>query len=111
VRGAQARANLADVRQVFSADATQKLGFVPVPGADGKTVLLEICARCHDGRGNPDLAKNHFNVLTLDQLPRPEKDLAIDRINATTAAMRMPPWRVGSLTPDAIAAATAELNR
>jgi len=111
VRGAQARANLADVRQVFSADATQKLGFVPVPGADGKTVLLEICARCHDGRGNPDLAKNHFNVLNLDQLPRAEKDLAIDRINATTTAMRMPPWRVGSLTPDAIAAATAELNR
>src|SRR4029079_98506 len=68
VRGAAARGTLTDVRPVFSADATEKLGFVPAPGADGKTVLLEMCARCHDGRGNPGLAKNQFNVLTLDRL-------------------------------------------
>ncbi|HXU03651.1 MAG TPA: hypothetical protein VN903_21950, partial [Polyangia bacterium] len=111
VHGATARANLLDVRQVFSADATQKLGFVPVAGADGKTVLLEICARCHDGRGNPDIAKNHFDVLKLDQLSRAEKDLAITRLTAPTVGMRMPPWRVGALAPEAIAAATSELQK
>jgi hypothetical protein len=47
-------------------------------------VLLEICARCHDGRGNPALAKNHFDVLKLDQLSRSEKDLAISRLTAPT---------------------------
>ena len=111
VSGGQQRANLLDVRQVFSVDATQKLGFVPVPGADGKTVLLEICARCHDGRGNPDLAKNHFDVLKLEQLSRAEKDLAIGRLTATTSATRMPPWRVGTLTPEAVASATTELRK
>jgi hypothetical protein len=110
-RGAQARASLVDPREVFSADATQKLGFVPVSGADGKTVLLEICARCHDGRGNPALTKNAFDVLKLDQLPRAEKDLAIARITDAKVATRMPPWRVGALTAEAIAAATAELQK
>ena len=58
----------------------QKLSFVPQPGADGKAVLLEMCARCHDGRANPQLGKSRFNVLALDTLPRTEKDLAIARI-------------------------------
>jgi len=111
VRGTQARGSLVDARAVFSADATEKLGFVPVPGADGKTVLLEICARCHDGRGNPALAKNHFDVLKLDQLSRAEKDLAIERLTAASSTTRMPPWRVGALTPDAIAAATSALQK
>ena len=111
VRGTQARGSLVDARAVFSADATEKLGFVSVPGADGKTVLLEICARCHDGRGNPALAKNHFDVLKLDQLSRAEKDLAIERLTAASSTTRMPPWRVGALTPDAIAAATSALQK
>ena len=111
VRGAAARGTLTDVRPVFSADATEKLGFVPAPGADGKTVLLEMCARCHDGRGNPGLAKNQFNVLTLDGLSRAEKDMAIARIGASMTTTRMPPWRVGTLSPDAIVAATAELQK
>ena len=111
VTGAAPRANLLDLRQVFSADAAQKLSFVSQPAADGKAVLLEMCARCHDGRGNPDLAKNNFNVLALEQVPRAEKDVAITRLGAATPAMRMPPWRVGTLTPEAIAAATAELQK
>ncbi|HVY37601.1 MAG TPA: PKD domain-containing protein [Polyangia bacterium] len=110
VRGAAPRAGLADIRDVFSQDATEKLSFVPQPGADGKTVLLQMCARCHDGRGNPQLSKNGFNVRSLDTLPRGEKDLAIARINDTSRA-RMPPWRVGALTADSIRAATAELQK
>jgi MYXO-CTERM domain-containing protein len=110
VRGAAPRGSLLDIRQIFSADAQQKLSFVPEPGADGKTVLLEMCARCHDGRANPQLGKSHFNVLALDSLPRAEKDLAITRIS-DPGPNRMPPWRAGSLTPESIAAATAELQK
>jgi len=110
VRGTAARETLTDVRKVFSADAAEKLSFVPQPGADGKAVLLEMCARCHDGRGNAQLSKNRFNVRKLEELPRAEKDLAIARINEP-AATRMPPWRVGTLTPDAIQAATLELQK
>jgi hypothetical protein len=102
---------LIDVRRVFSDDATEKLSFVPKPGADGKTVLLQMCSRCHDGRGNPALAKNLFDVRRLEEMPRALKDLAIERISASDEAVRMPPWRAGSLTPEAVQAATLELQK
>ncbi len=108
--GVAPRESLLDVRQVFSDDATEKLSFVPRPGADGRAVLLQMCARCHDGRGNPALAKNQFDVLRLDAMSRTAKDHAIERINATDAR-RMPPWRAGNLTPEAMQAAIAELTR
>jgi mono/diheme cytochrome c family protein len=109
-RGTAARETLLDLRQVFSADAGEKLSFVPKAGADGRTVLVQMCARCHDGRGNPNLRKNQFDVLRLEAMPRGSKDAAIERINASDET-RMPPWRVGTLTPDAIQAATLELQK
>ncbi|HEY3495936.1 MAG TPA: cytochrome c, partial [Polyangiaceae bacterium] len=110
VRGAAPRETLLDLRQVFSPDATEKLSFVPKPAADGRAVLLQMCSRCHDGRGDPSLFKNQFNVLRLDATPRALKDSAIARITATDET-RMPPWRVGTLTPEAIQAATLELQK
>ncbi len=110
VGGAAPRESFVDIRRVFSDDATLKLSFVPQPGADGKAVLLQMCARCHDGRGNPRLPKNRFDALRLDELSREVKDLAISRITASDDS-RMPPWRAGSLTPEAIEAATLELSQ
>ena len=110
VAGIAARGSLLDIRDVFSNDAMTKLSFVPQPGASGNTVLLQMCARCHDGRGNPNLNKNRFNVLLLPTLPRAMKDLAIARLS-DPGITRMPPWRVGSLTADSIAAAVAELQK
>ena len=69
-----------------------------------------MCARCHDGRANPQLGKSRFNVLALDTLPRAEKDLAIARIG-DPGQPRMPPWRAGSLTPEGSAAAILELQK
>jgi cytochrome c553 len=111
VRQVAPRESLLDIRRVFSNDATEKLSFVPQPGADGRTILLQMCARCHDGRGNPALDKNQFDVRRLDELPRTVKDSAIERIQSSDEAARMPPWRTGSLTPEAIQAATAELQK
>jgi hypothetical protein len=70
-----------------------------------------MCARCHDGRGNPALAKNQFNVRKLEEMPREIKDLAILRMTTASQTLRMPPWRVGTLTPESIQAATAELMK
>jgi MYXO-CTERM domain-containing protein len=106
VKGSAPRSSLLDIRDIFSDDAKQKLSFVPRPGADGKGVLLQMCARCHDGRGNPQLSKNRFNVRKLEEMPRATKDLAISRIGAK----QMPPPRAGALTPEAIRAATLELQ-
>jgi mono/diheme cytochrome c family protein len=110
VAGSAARETLLDLRDVFSNDAMTKLSFTPQPGAAGSTVLLQMCARCHDGRGNPSVGKNRFNVMQLATLSREEKDLAIARLS-DTGRTRMPPWRVGSLTPESIQAATAELQK
>jgi MYXO-CTERM domain-containing protein len=110
VQGLAARNTLLDLREVFSNDAALKLSFLPQPGADGKTVLLQMCSRCHDGRGNPALLKNRFNVRQLEAMSRTQKDAAIDRMQATDGT-RMPPWRAGSLTPDALQLAIAELSK
>ena len=69
-----------------------------------------MCSRCHDGRGNPELNKNHFDVRRLDEMSRMTKDRAIERINAQDES-RMPPWRAGHLTPEALQAAVAELQK
>jgi DNA-binding beta-propeller fold protein YncE/cytochrome c553 len=108
--GTAPRESLLDIRQVFSDDAAEKLSFAPKPGADGRAVLLQMCSRCHDGRGNPALLKNQFDVVRLESMSRATKDRAIERINATDER-RMPPWRAGDLTPEAMQAAIAELLR
>jgi hypothetical protein len=110
VQGAAPRESLLDLRDVFSADATLKLSFLPQPGADGRTVLLQMCGRCHDGRGNPALPKNQFNVRKLETVSRPVKEMAIARVQAADET-RMPPWRAGSLTPEALQAVIAELAK
>lgn len=110
VQGLAPRETLLDLRNVFSDDASAKLSFVPTASADGKAVLLQMCSRCHDGRGNPALSKNLFNVLKLADMPRATKDLAIARISATGTA-RMPPWRSGTLTTESIQAAIVELKK
>jgi mono/diheme cytochrome c family protein len=110
VKGVAPRQTLLDLRDVFSNDAAEKLSLVPQPAADGKTVLLQMCARCHDGRGNPQSTKSRFNVRKLDEMSRTEKDLAISRITES-GLTRMPPWRVGNLTADSLRAATLELQK
>jgi YVTN family beta-propeller protein len=102
--------SLLDVRDVFSDDAALKLSFVPQPNADGKGVMLQMCARCHDGRGNPALSKNQFNVRKLESMSPTQKQTAMTRVQASDET-RMPPWRAGSLTPAALQAVIAELGK
>jgi mono/diheme cytochrome c family protein len=110
--GAAARETLVDTRDIFSEDAMEKLSFVPQPTADGRAVLLQMCSRCHDGRGNPQVGRSRFNVQKLDQMPRAEKDLAIARLQEPPrAAAKMPPWRSGRMTDEATLSAIAELMK
>jgi hypothetical protein len=104
------RESLLDLREVFSEDAMRKLSFVPAPAAAGSTILLQMCARCHDGRSDPQLGKSRFNVLKLEEMPRAAKDLAISRLTEP-GVLRMPPWRVGTLTPESVQAITLELQK
>jgi hypothetical protein len=112
VMGTAARDTLLDLRDVFSQDASQKLSFVPQAGADGKSVLVQMCSRCHDGRADPNIGRSKFNVLALDTMSADEKATAISRIQEPEGSVkRMPPSRSGQLTPDALTAALAELAK
>jgi hypothetical protein len=74
-------------------------------------VLVQACARCHDGRGNPNLPRNHFDVKKLDELPRALKDLAIGRLMEPDGSpLKMPPPRALRLPDAAITAAVAALS-
>lgn len=110
VQGTAAPETVLDLRDVFSDDAASKLSFVPWTPSDGRAVMMQMCGRCHDGRGNPELAKNQFNVLRLDEMSRELKDRAIARVTAT-GRLQMPPWRVGTLSQEAIDAVVAELSQ
>lgn len=112
VSGGAARSTLLDLREVFSPDALQKLSFVPQAGADGNAVLLQMCSRCHDGRADPNLGRSKFNVLKLGELSADEKQLAINRLQEPEGSVkRMPPWRSGTLPPEAIQAAITTLSK
>lgn len=112
VMGAAGRDTMLDLRDVFSQDAIEKLSFVPQAGADGRAVLVQMCARCHDGRADPGIGRSKFNVLELDAMSADAKAAAAQRIQEPEgSAKKMPPWRSGSLTPEAITAALAELAK
>ena len=112
VMGGAARETLLDLRDVFSADATEKLSFVPQAGADARAVLLQMCARCHDGRANPEESRSKFNVLKLDEMSSEEKTIAASRImEPDDSVKRMPPWRSGQLPADVIQAVVTELTK
>ncbi len=112
VAGTAGRETLVDIRDVFSADAIEKLSFVPKPGADGKSVLVQMCSRCHDGRANPEIGRSNFDVLKLDTMSADEKQIALQRIQEPEGSIkRMPPWRSGTLTPEALTAAMTELSK
>jgi hypothetical protein len=112
VSGVAPRESLLDLRDIFSTDARQKLGLVPPPGADGRTVLTQVCSRCHDGRSNPALSKSAFNVKKLEQMSREEKDLAISRLTEPAGSLsRMPPWRAATLPENELESALTELAK
>lgn len=111
VTGSAPRDSLLDLRDVFSEDAVQKLSFVPQAGVDGGRVLVQMCARCHDGRADPNIGRSRFNALALDSMSADERAIAAARIQEPEGSVKkMPPWRSGSLTPEALAATLAALG-
>ena len=109
VSGAVPREALLDLRDVFAEDAPERLGFVPPPEADGRAILVQMCSRCHDGRGNPAISRSLFDVNEIGSLTPTQKDKVIARLRDPNAPM--PPARAGWLPPAALEAVEAELLR
>jgi hypothetical protein len=77
------------------------MGFTTEPGLDGKGVLLQACAQCHNGRLDQTVSRARFDV-DLDRLGRSQKDRAIERLLLPEGDPRhMPPARLRSLDQEA----------
>ena len=81
-----------DIRDVLLDPALPDMGFEPEPGQDGLALLAQQCQQCHNARLDPTITRDRFLVDQLDQMSRAEKDLAIARIQTSTATrLSMPP--------------------
>jgi hypothetical protein len=101
-----------DIRRVFLDDALEDLSFFMRQGASGKDVLLQSCAQCHNGRLDQSISRAHFDATALDSMSAAEKKEAIRRMNLPSADREhMPPNLLRALPDDALAAASAELNK
>lgn len=84
-------------------DAEQAIGFVPSPSDDARTILRQMCIRCHDAATDPRLRRARFNAEKLDEITPDAAALIWKRITAPRSAPElMPPLRAGELPPWAI---------
>ena len=101
---------LPDIRDVFLDKGLSDMGFRPQPGSGGAGILVEMCQRCHNSSLDQTISRARFDAGNLAGMSRGAKDNAIARLRAGGAKL-MPPARFGSLSPDEIDAAIAELMK
>ena len=88
-----------DIRDVFLDSGLAEMGFAPLPAMDGRELLAQQCQQCHHAKLDPTITRDRFLVDQLDQMPRAEKDLAIERIQTPVdPRLTMPPPLFRSLT-------------
>ena len=101
--GRLAPEDLPDIRDVYPDDPKllARMGFTTEPGLDGKGVLLQACAQCHNGRLDQSVSRARFDV-DLDQLGRRAKSRAIERVLLPEDDPKhMPPVRLRTLGAEA----------
>lgn len=114
--GATPVAMLPDIRDVFLDAALPDLSFRPatslVQANDGKGILVQMCAQCHNSRLDPATSRASFDVTKLDTMDRATKDRAIKRLTLPKEAFRrMPPTRFRELSAEEIELVTQELQK
>ena len=114
--GTMPASTLPDIRDVFLDAALPDLSFRPaaslVQAKNGKGILIQMCAQCHNPRLEPGISRANFDVTKLDTMDRATKDRAIKRLTLPRDAFRrMPPTRFRELTDEEIAIVTAELMK
>jgi hypothetical protein len=94
-----APAQLPDLRDTFLDGALAGMSIRPRGGLDGHGILVHMCQMCHNSRLDQALSRARFNVEQLAQLPRAEKDLAIQRLQLPAGDRHaMPPARFHELS-------------
>ncbi|MFO0613471.1 MAG: hypothetical protein U0414_12820 [Polyangiaceae bacterium] len=102
---------------LFRADAPPLIGLVPRaresdadPRSRGRSVLRDMCARCHNGHLDPTVSRANFDAERLDALTPAERALVLERVALPPSSKRhMPPARFGALSDEDVAAVRAAL--
>ena len=101
-----------DIRDVFLDAGLPEMGFAPLPAMTGRQLLVQQCQECHNTRLDPTISRDKFLVDALEQMPRAEKDLAIERINTSIdTRLTMPPPLFRTLSADERQLMIDELER
>jgi hypothetical protein len=97
--GTLPRDQMPDIRDTMLDAALPEMSVRPAAGLDGRGILVHMCRMCHNSSLDQTLTRSQFNIDTLDQLPRAEKDLAIQRLMMDDSDRhRMPPSRFHTLS-------------
>jgi hypothetical protein len=92
-------AQLPDLREAIDDTVLDEMSIHPKAGLDGKGILVHMCQMCHNSRLDPSISRARVNVEQLAQLPRGEKDLAIQRLQLPPGDRHaMPPARFHELS-------------
>jgi mono/diheme cytochrome c family protein len=96
-------ADVPDLRTAMRVEAEFATFVRAAPGQSGRELLVQMCAQCHNGRSDPSLSKNNFDVFDLDGLSTQQKDTIVDRLRRPADdRYRMPPTFLRGLTDDEI---------
>lgn len=110
--GKMAAADLPDIRRVFLDEALEGMTIVPKKGANGREVLIQTCAQCHNGKLDQSLSRAKFDVTNLEGMTPKEKQLAIARLRLPASDRKhMPPAMFRSIPDDQLQLAIAELTK
>jgi hypothetical protein len=109
---AGARSDLPDIRDVFLDAGLRDMGFAPKVGADGRSLIAQVCQQCHHQKLDPMISREKFLVDQLDSMSRAEKDVAIDRLKTDPRSrLFMPPTLFRTITDDERDLMIAELAK
>ena len=99
VAGTLPRDQMPDITDTFLDAALPDMSVRPAPGLDGRGILTHMCRTCHNSSLDQTLTRAQFDIDTLGQMSRAEKDLAIERLMMPEAdAHHMPPVRFHELS-------------
>jgi len=97
--GTLPRDQMPDVSDTLLDSALADMSITPKAGLDGHGIMVHMCQMCHNSRLDQSQSRAKFNIETLAQMSRAEKDLAIARLQLPTLDKHaMPPARFHELS-------------
>jgi len=94
ISGTLARDQMPDIRDTLLDSALADMSIRPKAGLDGRGIMVHMCTTCHNSRLDQTITRSRFNIETLAQMSRAEKDEAIKRLQLPdTDRHKMPPVR------------------